>query len=102
MSTTPAVRKPYCAGSAPVTSETWLANRACKVLAKPASPSGNCTPLMRYCTLRWSPRMNTLPNASCTTPGARSSTWFSPALSPWGIASMAWRLKSVRVAPRLG
>ena len=102
MSTTPAVRRPYCAGSAPVSSEIELANRGDRIWLNSASPSGNCTPSSRYCRLPWSPRTWTWPKPSCTTPGARSSTWFSGAFSPCGVFWMAVRLKSYLVAPRLG
>ena len=51
MSTTPAVRRPYCAGSAPVSSEIELAKRGDRIWLKSASPSGNCTPSSRYCRL---------------------------------------------------
>ena len=102
MSTTPAVRRPYCAGSAPVSSESELANRGDRTWLNSDSPSGNCTPSSRYCRLPWSPRTWTWPKPSCTTPGARSSTWFSGAFSPCGVFWMAVRLKSYLVAPRLG
>ena len=36
----PAVRKPYCAGSAPVISDTELASRVCKRLAEDVDPLG--------------------------------------------------------------
>ena len=102
MSTTPAVRRPYCAGSAPVSSDSELAKRGDRIWLNSASPSGNCTPSSRYCRLPWSPRTWTWPKPSCTTPGARSSTWLSGAFSPCGVFWMAVRLKSYLVAPRLG
>ena len=41
MSTTPAVRSPYCAGSAPVSNESELANRGDRTWLNRANPSGN-------------------------------------------------------------
>ena len=43
----PAVRKPYCAGRAPVISATELASRVSSDWPKTLIPSGSCTPLMR-------------------------------------------------------
>ena len=47
----PAVRSPYCAGSAPVSSENFSINRGDNVCPKPDSPSGRMVPLIRYCRL---------------------------------------------------
>ena len=41
MSTTPPVRRPYCAGRAPVSSESELANRGDRIWLNSASPSGS-------------------------------------------------------------
>ena len=51
MSTKPTVRKPYSAGSAPVTSEMLPIKLVSRKLPKPVTPSGKNTPLMRNCTL---------------------------------------------------
>ncbi len=82
MSTTPAVRSPYWAGSEPVSSDSSLAKRGDRTLLNSERPSGSCTPSRRYCRLPWSPRTWIWPKPSCTTPGARNSTWLSGAFSP--------------------
>ena len=51
MSTSPTVRNPNSAGSAPVTSDMLPIRPVSKTLLKPVTPSGSMTPLMRYCTL---------------------------------------------------
>ena len=74
MSTTPAVRKPYCAGKAPVIRDMLRAYWVVSAFVNSERPSGSWTPSSRYCRLPWSPRTWTCPKLSCTTPGARSST----------------------------
>ena len=76
MSTTPAVRRPYCAGSAPVISARLPTNLVSSTWPKPEMPSGRVMPLMRYCTLACSLRtwISPLAAESWVTPGACSST----------------------------
>ena len=47
MSTTPTVRRPNSAGSAPVRSYMLPINAVSKTLPKPVTPSGSMTPSMR-------------------------------------------------------
>ena len=94
MSMMPAVRKPYCAGSAPVISDILLAYCVASALVNSDMPSGSCTPSRRYCRLPWSPRTWIWPKLSWATPGARSSTWFSGACSPSGTVAMVLGVKS--------
>ncbi len=97
MSTRPIVRKPYSAGSAPVTSDILPINAVSRMLPKPVTPSGSITPLMRNCTLAWSLRtwIAPLEAESCDTPGACSSTFSTGWLVPCGIASIvAWLIVS--------
>ena len=89
ISTTPAVWKPYCAGSAPVISDMLSAKRDSIAWPNTDSPSGSSTPFKRYCTLACSPRRWIWPKLSCATPGACSSTWFSGVLSPCGMVCSA-------------
>ncbi len=66
-------------------------------LLKPVTPSGSMTPLMRNCTLAWSLRTWSKPEAaeSCDTPGACSSTFSTGALLPCGSTSMvSWLIVS--------
>ena len=86
MSTTPAVWNPYCAGRAPVIIEMLLAKRDSSAWPNTDSPSGNSTPLSRYCTLACSPRKWIWPKLSCATPGAWSRTWLRGAFAPWGMS----------------
>ena len=92
------VRNPYCAGSAPVTSETLPMNDVSRIGAKPLMPSGSGMPFIRYCMKSCSLRTwngpSRLPALSWWTPGACRSTFPRGWLSPCGKASMASWLSS--------
>ena len=94
----PAVRRPNCAGSAPVISAMLPAKLVSRTWPKPEMPSGNVMPLMRYCTLACSLRtwMSPLTALSCETPGACSNTELIGASVPCGRVSMKARFMSKR------
>jgi hypothetical protein len=56
MSSTPAVRRPYCAGKAPVISATLPTNAVSRKVPKPLTPSGSMMPFMRIWTFACSLR----------------------------------------------
>ena len=104
MSTIPAVRKPYWAGSEPVMSCRLFTKRGSSSSPKPEMPSGRRTLFIRYCRLACSPRTCRSPLAaeSSATPGARSSTWLKGASAPWGRFWICSESMTNEVAPSLG
>ncbi|UGY17276.1 hypothetical protein HAP48_0007580 [Bradyrhizobium septentrionale] len=96
MSSTPAVRRPYCAGSAPVNSAMLPTMPVSMIWPKAPTPSGSMMPLMRYCRLACSLRTCSSPLAaeSCETPGACSSALSRVVLVPCGSDSRNCRLIS--------
>src|SRR3974390_3248426 len=101
MSTMPAVRRPYCAGRAPVIRLKLPRKLESRNCPNAAGPSGSRMPLMRYDTLACSLRTCRFPLAaeSLVTPGSCRSTSVSGALVPCGSASMASRLSVVGAVP---
>src|SRR6516162_3368992 len=101
MSTMPAVRRPYCAGSAPVIKLKLPTKLESRNWPNAPSPSGSRMPLMRYDTLACSLRTCRFPLAaeSLVTPGSCRSTSVSGALVPCGSASMASRPSVVGAVP---
>ena len=87
--------KPTCTGKAVMAtfSAMLLAKRLSSACPKTERPSGNCTPLIRNCTLACSPRTWIWPKLSCATPGICSRTWFKGAFSPCGMVCSASGLK---------
>ncbi len=77
----PAVRRPNCAGSAPVISARLPTMPVSRIWPNEPTPSGSMMPLMRYCTLACSLRTCSSPDAaeSWVTPGACNSTLSSGA-----------------------
>ena len=104
ISTTPEVRSPNCAGSAPVISARLPMNLLSRTWPKPEMPSGKVMPLMRYCTLPCSLRtwISPLAAESCVTPGACSSTLSIEPSLPCGRLSMNARFMSKLLAPKRG
>ena len=104
ISTMPAVRRPNCAGSAPVISARLPTKLVPRTWPKPEMPSGKMMPLMRYCTLACSLRtwMSPLTALSCETPGACSKTELIGPSVPCGRVSMKARFMSKVLAPKRG
>src|SRR6516225_8798842 len=101
MSTMPAVRRPYCAGRAPVIRLKLPTKLESRNWPNAPRPSGSRMPLIRYDTLACSLRTCRFPLAaeSLVTPGSCRSTSVSGALVPCGSASMASRLSVVGAVP---
>ena len=105
MSTMPAVRKPYCAGSEPVMSCRLPTKRGSSSRPNPEMPSGRRTSLMRYWrfgVLRPGRAGRRSPPNRRRLPGAWSSTWLKGASAPCGWFSICcWSIRN-EVAPRSG
>ena len=101
MSRTPAVRRPYCAGNAPVIKARLPTMPVSMICPNAPTPSGSMMPLMRYCRLACSLRTCSSPLAaeSCDTPGTCSSALSSGVLVPCGSASRACWFISYEPAP---